>query len=107
VKGDLFPAGQSFLNNSSGSFVSNQIVFWSNRYQIEIESYQKVFTTCWLKIELNRNQFDLTALPLISRWELDKFKNCRIKSFRTSKILTLFISNFRTWFFNEIWVVQD
>jgi hypothetical protein len=27
VKGDLFPAGQSFLNNSSGSFVSNQIVF--------------------------------------------------------------------------------
>ncbi len=33
--------------------------------------------------------------PLISRWELDKFKNCWNKSFRTSKILTL-ISNFRT-----------
>jgi hypothetical protein len=27
--------------------------------------------------------------PLISRWELDKFRNCWNKSFRTSKILTL------------------
>jgi hypothetical protein len=27
--------------------------------------------------------------PLISRWELDKFKNCLNKSFRTFKILTL------------------
>ncbi len=27
--------------------------------------------------------------PLISLWELDKFKNCSNKSFRTSKILTL------------------
>ncbi len=27
--------------------------------------------------------------PLVSRWELDKFKNCWNKSFRPSKILTL------------------
>ncbi len=27
--------------------------------------------------------------PLISRWELDKFKNCWNKTFRTSKILTI------------------
>jgi hypothetical protein len=27
VKVDLFPAGQSFLNDFSGSFVSNRIVF--------------------------------------------------------------------------------
>jgi hypothetical protein len=32
--------------------------------------------------------------PLISRWELDNFKNCRNKSFRTSKILTLFYQQF-------------
>ncbi len=35
--------------------------------------------------------------PLISRWELDKFKNCWNKSFRTFKILTLLyqqLSNF-------------
>ncbi len=32
--------------------------------------------------------------PLISRWELDKFKNCWFKSFRTSKILTLLYQQF-------------
>ncbi len=32
--------------------------------------------------------------PLISRWELDKFKNCCNKSFRTSKILTLLYQQF-------------
>jgi hypothetical protein len=32
--------------------------------------------------------------PLISRWELDKFKNCRNKSYRTSKILTLLCQQF-------------
>ncbi len=32
--------------------------------------------------------------PLISRWELDKFKNCQSKSFRTSKILTLLYQQF-------------
>jgi hypothetical protein len=32
--------------------------------------------------------------PLISRWELVKFKNCRNKSFRTSKILTLLYKQF-------------
>jgi hypothetical protein len=32
--------------------------------------------------------------PLISCWELDKFKNCRYKSFRTSKILTLLYQQF-------------
>jgi hypothetical protein len=32
--------------------------------------------------------------PLISRWELDKFKNCLNKSFRTSKILTLLYQQF-------------
>jgi hypothetical protein len=32
--------------------------------------------------------------PLLSRWELDKFKNCRIKSFRTSKILALLYQKF-------------
>ncbi len=32
--------------------------------------------------------------PLISRWELDKFKNCWNKSFRTSKILTLSYQQF-------------
>jgi hypothetical protein len=32
--------------------------------------------------------------PLISRWELDKFKNCWNKSFRTSKILTLLYQQF-------------
>ncbi len=32
--------------------------------------------------------------PLISRWELDKFKNCWYKSFRTSKILTLLYQQF-------------
>jgi hypothetical protein len=31
---------------------------------------------------------------LISRWKLDKFKNCRNKSFRTSKILTLLYQQF-------------
>ncbi len=32
--------------------------------------------------------------PLISRWELDKFKNSGNKSFRTSKILTLLYQQF-------------
>jgi hypothetical protein len=32
--------------------------------------------------------------PLISRWELDKFKNFRNNSFRTSKILTLLYQQF-------------
>jgi hypothetical protein len=32
--------------------------------------------------------------PLISRWELDKFKNCLNKSFRTSKVLTLLYQQF-------------
>ncbi len=32
--------------------------------------------------------------PLISRWELNKFKNCWNKSFRTSKILTLLYQQF-------------
>jgi hypothetical protein len=32
--------------------------------------------------------------PLISRWELDKFKNCWNKSFRTFKILTLLYQQF-------------
>ncbi len=32
--------------------------------------------------------------PLISRWELDKFRNCWNKSFRTSKILTLLYLQF-------------
>ncbi len=32
--------------------------------------------------------------PLISRWELDKFKNCWNKSFRTSRILTLLYQQF-------------
>jgi hypothetical protein len=32
--------------------------------------------------------------PLIPRWELDKFKNCWNKSFRTSKILTLLYQQF-------------
>ncbi len=32
--------------------------------------------------------------PLISRWELDKFKNCWNKSFWTSKILTLLYQQF-------------
>ncbi len=32
--------------------------------------------------------------PLISRWELDKFKNCLNKSFRTSKIVTLLYQQF-------------
>ncbi len=32
--------------------------------------------------------------PLISRWELDKFKNCWNKSFRTSKILKLLYQQF-------------
>ncbi len=32
--------------------------------------------------------------PLISRLELDKFKNCWNKSFRTSKILTLLYQQF-------------
>jgi hypothetical protein len=31
---------------------------------------------------------------LMSRWELDKFKNCWNKSFRTSKILTLLYQQF-------------
>jgi hypothetical protein len=34
--------------------------------------------------------------PLKSRWELEKFKNCWNKSFRTSKIWHFCISNFRT-----------
>ncbi len=46
--------------------------------------------------------------PLISRWELEKFKNCWNKSFRTSKILTLVSAIFELVKFpNEIWVVQD
>jgi hypothetical protein len=32
--------------------------------------------------------------PLISRWELDKLKNCWNKSFRTSKILTILYQQF-------------
>jgi hypothetical protein len=32
--------------------------------------------------------------PPISRWELDKFKNCWNKSFRSSKILTLLYQQF-------------
>ncbi len=32
--------------------------------------------------------------PLKSRWELDKFKTCWNKSFRTSKILTLLYQQF-------------
>jgi hypothetical protein len=32
--------------------------------------------------------------PLIFRWNLDKFKNCWNKSFRTSKILTLLYQQF-------------
>ncbi len=32
--------------------------------------------------------------PLISHWELDEFKNCWNKSFRTSKILTVLHQQF-------------
>ncbi len=32
--------------------------------------------------------------PLVSRWELEEFENCRNKSFRTSKILTLLYPQF-------------
>jgi hypothetical protein len=32
--------------------------------------------------------------PLISCWEVDKFKNCGNKSFRTSKILMLLYQQF-------------
>jgi hypothetical protein len=34
------------------------------------------------------------TVPLISRWELDKFKNCWNKSFRISRILTLLYQQF-------------
>jgi hypothetical protein len=49
------PAGQSFFHDFSSSFVSNRIVFWSNRNRIE-RFLQLVDR------KSNRNQFDLTAL---------------------------------------------
>ncbi len=39
--------------------------------------------------------------PLASRWELDKFKNCWNKSFRTSKILTLLYQQFSNLFISQ------
>ncbi len=46
--------------------------------------------------------------PLISCWELDKFKNCWNKSFRPLKSWHFCMSNFQTCKFpNKIWVVQD
>jgi hypothetical protein len=46
--------------------------------------------------------------PLISCWELNKFKNCWNKSFRTSKVLTLLLSAiFELVDFPMRWVVQD
>ncbi len=39
--------------------------------------------------------------PLISRWELDKFKNCWNKSFTASKILTLLYQQF-----SNLWISQ-
>jgi hypothetical protein len=39
--------------------------------------------------------------PLISRWELDKFKNCWNKSFGTSKILTLLYQQFLNLLFSQ------
>ncbi len=47
--------------------------------------------------------------PLISRWELDKFKTCRNKSFRTSKTLKLLYQQFPNLLISQqdIWVAQD
>jgi hypothetical protein len=39
--------------------------------------------------------------PLISRWELDKFRNCWNKSFRTSKILTLLYHQFSNFLISQ------
>ncbi len=39
--------------------------------------------------------------PLISRWELDKFKNCWNKIFRTSKILTLLHQQFSNFLISQ------
>ncbi len=39
--------------------------------------------------------------PLISRWELDKFKDCWNKSFRTSKILTLLYLQFSNFLISQ------
>ncbi len=39
--------------------------------------------------------------PLISRWELDKFKKCWNKSFRTSKIMTLLYQQFSNLFISQ------
>jgi hypothetical protein len=39
--------------------------------------------------------------PLLSRWELDKFKNCLNKSFRTSKIQTLLYQQFLNLFISQ------
>jgi hypothetical protein len=50
----------------------------------------------FLKVPLDHPLLDRSPNigPLISRWELDKFKNCWNKSFITSKILTLLYQQF-------------
>jgi hypothetical protein len=39
--------------------------------------------------------------PLIPHWELDILKNCRNKSFRTFKILTLLYQQFSNWLISQ------
>ncbi len=63
------------------------LIYWSAHFFLISSSCSRVF----LEIPHDHLLLDsvLNIGPLISSWELDKFKNCWNKSFRTSKILTL------------------
>ncbi len=64
----------------------------------KITSEYRVWVSSWVSMETITDHllFDRSPNigPLISCWELDKFKNCWNKSFRTSRIPTLLFQQF-------------
>ncbi len=80
--------GLELSRNSRAKSIIFTSIVKEQRFRLEIITHQSKYTpiTYYWTVPL--------IWQLISHWELDKFKTCLNKSFRTSKILTLFYQQF-------------
>jgi hypothetical protein len=87
----------AFLANTNHSFVHCDLktrhTTLQNFQQRFVLSLSKLFKSLVPHNHLSLDRSPNTG-PLIPCWELDKFKNCWNKSFRTCKILTLLYQQF-------------
>ncbi len=75
-----------------------QMCRWKIKFRVKWRAFVPL-DSAWLPVsEYTPDHLLLDSVPnigpLISRWELDKFKNCLNKRFRTSKILTILYQQF-------------